>query len=65
MYQAGSPSWRFMEGDAQFLHLALFMRDAAGLAVTRSDDIPPPLAWGGARQAVTLPEPSGERSSSS
>ena len=53
MYQAGSPSWRFMEDDAQFLHLALFMRDAAGwriharcrgLAVTRSDDIPPPLA---------------------
>jgi hypothetical protein len=33
-----------MEDDAQFLHLALFMRDAAGLAVTRSDDIPPPLA---------------------
>jgi hypothetical protein len=30
MYQAGSPSWRFMEDDAQFLHLALFMRDAAG-----------------------------------
>ena len=44
MYQAGSPSWRFMEDDAQFLHLALFMRDATGLAVTRSDDIPPPLA---------------------
>jgi hypothetical protein len=44
MYQAGSPSWRFMEDDAQFLHLALFMRDAAGLAVTRSDDIPPRLA---------------------
>ena len=33
-----------MEDDAQFLHLALFMRDTAGLAVTRSDEIPPPLA---------------------
>ena len=44
MYQAGSPSWRFIEDDAQFLHLALFMRDAAGLAVAHSDDIPPPLA---------------------
>jgi hypothetical protein len=44
MYQAGSPSWRFMEDDAQFLHLALFMRDATGLAVARSDEIPPRLA---------------------
>jgi hypothetical protein len=44
MYQVGTSSWRFMEDDAQFLHLALFMRDAAGLAVTRPDDIPPPLA---------------------
>jgi hypothetical protein len=48
MYQAGSPSWRFMEDDAPFLHLALFMRDAAGLAVARSDEIPPRLAGGGA-----------------
>jgi hypothetical protein len=56
MYQAGSPSWRFMEDDAQFLHLALFMRDAAGLAVTRLDDIPPPSAGEVPGQAVTLPE---------
>lgn len=55
MYQAGSPSWRFMEDDAQFLHLALFMRDAAGLAVTRSDDIPPSLAGEGARPGCDPP----------
>jgi hypothetical protein len=41
---AGSPSWRFTEDDAQFLHLALFVRDATGLTVARSDDIPPRLA---------------------
>src|SRR5262249_51913865 len=40
------PSWRFMEDEAQFLHLALFARDAAGLAVGRAGDIPPPLAGG-------------------
>lgn len=44
MRKSGSPSWRFMEDDAQFLHLAVFMRDAAGLTVARSDDIPPRLA---------------------
>ena len=44
MRKSGSPSWRFMEDDAQFLHLALFVRDAAGLTVARSDDIPPRLA---------------------
>jgi hypothetical protein len=43
MRKAGSPSWRFVEDEAQFLHLALFVRDAPGLAVERSDDIPPPL----------------------
>ena len=55
MYQVGTSSWRFMEDDAQFLHLALFMRDAAGLAATRSDDIPPRLAGEVPGQAVTLP----------
>jgi hypothetical protein len=44
MRKPGSPSWRFMEDDAQFLHLALFMRDAPGLTVARPDDIPPRLA---------------------
>jgi hypothetical protein len=55
MYQAGSSSWRFMEDNAQFLHLALFMRDATGLAVTRSDDVPPQLAEDVPGQAATLP----------
>lgn len=36
-------SWRFEEDDAQMLHLALFTRDAAGLAVPPSADTPPPL----------------------
>jgi hypothetical protein len=44
-----------MEDDAQFLHLALFMRDATGLAVTRSDDIPPHLAGGVSGRAGALP----------
>jgi len=44
MREAGSPSWRFVEDEAQFLHLALFMRDATELAIARSDDIPPRLA---------------------
>jgi len=44
MREAGSPSWRFMEDEAQFLHLALFVRDATGLAAERADDIPPHLA---------------------
>ena len=43
MRKAGSPAWRFVEDEAQFLHLALFVRDATGLAVERSDDIPPHL----------------------
>jgi hypothetical protein len=34
-----------MEDEAQFLHLALFVRDATGLAVERADEIPPQLAW--------------------
>jgi hypothetical protein len=61
MYKSGSPSWRFMEDNAQFLHLALFMRDATGLAVTRSDDVPPPLAGEVPGQAGTLPGPNGGR----
>lgn len=56
MRKAGSPSWRFVEDEAQFLHLALFVRDATGLAVARSDDIPPQLAGGLPGQAVVLTE---------
>jgi hypothetical protein len=33
-----------MEDEAQFLHLALFMRDATGLAVEPAADLPPHLA---------------------
>jgi hypothetical protein len=33
-----------MEDEAQFLHLALFVRDATGLAAECADDIPPHLA---------------------
>ena len=55
MRKAGFPSWRFMEDDAQFLHLALFMRDATGLPVARSDDIPPHLAEELPGQARALP----------
>lgn len=56
MRKAGSPSWRFVEDEAQFLHLALFVRDASGLAVARSDDIPPHLAGGLPGQAGVLTE---------
>ena len=55
MRKAGSPSWRFMEDEAQFLHLALFMRDAAGLPIARSDDIPPQLAGERPGPARTVP----------
>ena len=56
MHKAGSPSWRFVEDEAQFLHLALFVRDATGLAVERSDDIPPRLAGNLPGQAGVLTE---------
>jgi hypothetical protein len=56
MRKAGSPSWRFVEDEAQFLHLALFVRDATGLAVERSDDIPPHLAGDLPGQAGVLTE---------
>jgi hypothetical protein len=39
-----SMSWQFREADSQFLHLALYARDAAGLLVAPSADIPPRLA---------------------
>lgn len=39
-----SASWQFREADSQFLHLALYARDAAGLIVAPSADIPPHLA---------------------
>jgi hypothetical protein len=44
MQLSGSSSWRFEEDNAQFLHLALFARDAAGLAPPGSPDLPPPLS---------------------
>jgi hypothetical protein len=44
MQLAGRPSWRFEENDAGDLHLALFVRDAAGLEVSPAADIPPPLS---------------------
>jgi hypothetical protein len=56
MRYAGFPSWRFTEDDPQFLHLALFLRDATGLAVERSDDIPPHLAGELPDRPGVLPE---------
>jgi hypothetical protein len=56
MHKAGSPSWRFVEDEAQFLHLALFVRDATGLAVERSVDIPPHLTGDLPGQAGVLTE---------
>src|SRR5215469_358604 len=44
MQIAGRPSWRFEEKAGGDLHLALLVRDAAGLAVPPAPDIPPPLA---------------------
>jgi hypothetical protein len=44
MKLAGSSSWRFEEDNAQFLHIGLFVRDATGLTVPPSADIPPRLA---------------------
>lgn len=46
MYRAGSPLMAVDGGRRRFLHLALFIRDAAGLAITRSHDVPPQLAGG-------------------
>lgn len=43
MRVAGSASWRFAEGNSQLLHLALYVRDAAALAVPTAADVPPPL----------------------
>lgn len=44
MQLAGSSSWRFEEDSPQFLHLALFVRDATGLPTPSLADIPPALA---------------------
>ena len=44
MHVRGSPSWRFGHGDMGYLHTALFVRDATGLPVAPSADIPPRLA---------------------
>jgi hypothetical protein len=44
MKLAGSSSWRFEEDNAQLLHIGLFVRDATGLTVPPSADIPPRLA---------------------
>lgn len=45
MQSSRSTSWRFRQGNSQLLHLALFTRDAAGLVIKSSADIPPPLTW--------------------
>jgi hypothetical protein len=39
-----SASWHFREADSQFLHVAIYARDAAGLHVPPSADMPPHLA---------------------
>jgi hypothetical protein len=44
MHRQGSSSWQFGHGDMGYLHTALFVRDAAGLPVPPSADIPPRLA---------------------
>jgi hypothetical protein len=44
MQFAGSASWRLRQADSQFLQIALFARDSAGLAVKPAVHIPPPLA---------------------
>jgi hypothetical protein len=44
MHRKGSPSWQFRHGDMGYLHTALLVRDAAGLPVAPSAEIPPPLA---------------------
>lgn len=44
MQLTGSGSWRFEERNPQLLHIALFVRDAAHLAVLQSADVPPLLA---------------------
>ncbi|WP_147917266.1 hypothetical protein [Ruania zhangjianzhongii] len=43
MKLAGTRSWRFAVEVSDVLHLALRVRDGAGLAVPASDDVPPPL----------------------
>jgi hypothetical protein len=43
MHRQGTASWRFGHGDMGYLHTALFVRDAAGLPVAPSADIPPRL----------------------
>jgi hypothetical protein len=44
MQLAGSSSWLLGTDNAHFLHIGLFVRDATGLAVPPSADIPPRLA---------------------
>jgi hypothetical protein len=46
MHVVGRPSWRFASGNGQCsdLHAALFARDAAGLGVPPSAEVPPRLA---------------------
>ena len=41
--EAGTPSWRFEESEGSLLHLALAVRDAAGLPVAEGPAVPPPL----------------------
>ena len=54
MQVAGSSSWRFEEDNAQYLHVALFTRDAAGPSVPPSADVPPQLASGPSGSAGIL-----------
>src|SRR5699024_5482659 len=44
MKLAGSRSWRFAAEASALAHLALRVRDAAGLQVPQAGDVPPPLA---------------------
>jgi hypothetical protein len=59
MKLAGSSSWRFEEDNAQLLHIGLFVRDATGLTVPPSADIPPRLAGDVPDLSAVLP--AGER----
>jgi hypothetical protein len=54
MQVSRSASWRFRQADSQFLHLALFARDAAGLAIRPSVEIPLRLTWEFATYGVVI-----------
>ena len=54
MQRSRSASWRFRQADSQLLHVALFTREAAGLRVEPSRNIPPRLTWAVARHSAVL-----------